>query len=91
MSLLLATVWSMSLLWHEMGGRSLWMWFDTSLCRGSMLVTFVTVIRCEGTAGGGVNDEGERLTRELRCFSQSKVSMTRSIVQCQGSKGGGTM
>ena len=91
MSLLLATVWSMSLLWHEMGGRSLWMWFDTSLCRGSMLVTFVTVIRCEGTAGGGVNDEGERLSRVLRWCSRSSVHVARFHVQCQGSKGEDSM
>ena len=77
----------MSLLGHEMGRRSLWTCIDTSLWHGSMMVTFVTAFRCEGTTGGGVNDEGERLTRELRCFSQSKVNMTRSIVQCRGSEG----
>ena len=54
MSLLLATVQSMSLLGHEMGERSLWMRVGTSLSHGSMLVTFVTAFRSEGTAGGGV-------------------------------------
>ena len=74
-----------------MGGRSLWICIDTSLWHSSMLVTFVATIRSEGTAGGGVNDEGERLSRELLWCSRSRVNVTRFHVQCQGSKGEGTM
>ena len=91
MSRLLATVQYTSLHGHEMGGWSLWMCDDTSLWHGSMLVTFVTAFRCEGTAGGGVNDEGERLSRVLRWCSRSRVSVARFHVQWHGSKGEGTM
>jgi hypothetical protein len=66
----------MSLLGHEMGGGSLWMCVDTSLSHGSMLVTIVTVFRCEGTAGGAVNDGREQLSRVLRWCSRSRVNVT---------------
>ena len=74
-----------------MGGTSLWICIDTSLWHGSVLVTFVTTVRCERRGRDGVDDGGERFPRVLRWCSRSRVDVTRFHVQCQGSKGESTM